>query len=370
LGFQETRTAQLAAKTLEELGIRVQTGVAKTGVVGRLGQGHPVVGLRADMDALALQEANDVPYASQVPGVMHACGHDAHVAILLGAARLLTEMPDRPAGEIRFLFQPCEENVDIDGKSGAVRMVEEGALDGMDSVIGLHVTSDQPSGVFEIIDGCPTSAVSIYDAEVIGHGCHDAYPQTGLDAVFLLGQVINAVHGVKATRINPFRPSILSISTVHGGEARNVLPASIQISGTIRAYDEETHILLVKELERALGVAKALGGDYRLQVHRQFFSTQNDPGIVKVLRQVVTDLFGTKALAEPQPGMAGEDFAHMTRLVPGVWFQFGARIDDEIRPHHSPFFDVDESVFPMGAALLAETACRLLEQASGSLSEI
>ena len=232
----------------------------------------------------------------------------------------------------------------------------------MDAVLALHITSDLPSGVFEILDGYSTSAVGLYDAEIIGRGCHDAYPQTGLDTVFLLGQVINAVHGIKATRIDPFHPTILSISTVHGGEARNVIPTSIRISGTIRAYNEETQDLLILELERALGVAKALGGDYRLSVNRQFIPTRNDPRIVKILRQTVSDLFGDGALAEPKPGMAGEDFAHMARAVPGTFFQAGARIGNEIRPHHSPIFDVDESVFPMCSALLAEAVCRLLSE--------
>jgi len=363
LGFQEQRTAEIVAGALGEMGLRVRTGVGKTGVVGALGQGRPAVGIRADMDALALEEANPVPYASCVPGVMHACGHDAHVAIALGVARLLSEMEDRPGGEVRFLFQPSEETVDAEGKGGALRMVEERAVEGLDAVVAMHVTSDYPAGEFEIVDGYATAAVDSYDAAVLGQGCHDAYPHTGLDTVFVLAQVINAIHGVRATRVDPLRPTILSVSTVHGGEARNVIPKEVKISGTIRSYDEQTRAQLARELERALGVARALGGDYRLAIQRHGRSTDNDPQIAQIIRQVVTDMAGAERLRKPTPGMAGEDFGYMAQDIPGVWFQFGCRIGDEERPHHSPTFDLDESVFPLGAAVLAETACRLLQRA-------
>lgn len=362
LGFQEHRTAQLVADVLHGMGIRVITGVGKTGVIGTLGIGKPAIGIRADMDALAVQEANEVPYASQTPGVMHACGHDAHVAILLGVAKLMSQMVERPPGEIRFLFQPSEENVDEEGKSGAVRMVEDGALKGLDAVLALHVTSDIPAGQFEIVDGYPTASVDLYDAVLIGKGCHDAYPQTGLDPIFILGQVINAIHGIRAIRINPVRPSIVSICTVHAGDARNVVPSTVQISGTLRSYDDKTREKLILELERALSVATVLGGDYKLTLKRQAISTQNNSQIVSVVHRVIVEMFGEDSLIRPEPGMAGEDFGYMSREIPGIWFQFGARKGKEVRPHHSPIFDLDETALPKGVAVLVETACRLLRQ--------
>ena len=360
LGFLQHDTARLVARVLREMGLHVQTGVGKTGVVARLGEGHPAIGLRADMDALAVQEANDVIYASQTPGVMHACGHDAHVAILLGVARLLAEMPDRPAGQVRFLFQPSEEGMDAEGKSGAQRMVEDGAVDGLDVIVAQHVTSDYPCGEVEIVDGYATAAVDTYEATILGAGCADAYPHTGLDTIFIAAQVINAIHGVRSTRVDPLRPSILSVSTVHGGSARNVIPPEVTISGTIRSYDDETRDLLPRELERALSVARALGGDYRLSLRKGYASTHNDARVAAVLRQVVLDLAGPGCLRKPQPGMSGEDFGCMMRGIPGVWFQLGAQIGHEKRPHHSPTFDIEESVLPLGAALLTETARRLL----------
>jgi amidohydrolase len=355
LGFQEYQTARLGANLLRENGIHVTTGVGKTGVVGTLGKGRPAIGIRADMDALVLQEANKVPYASEVPNVMHACGHDAHVAILLGLAKLLAQAEDPPEGEVRFLFQPSEESVDDDGKSGAVRMVEDGAVDGLDAIIALHVTSDYPLGQFEIADGYPTAAVNGYEAEIIGKGCPDAYPHQGLDPIFILAQVINSIHGIRAIRIDPVRPSIISVSTVRGGDVSNVVPTTVNISGTIRSYDEETMEELLKELERALSVAKALGGDYKLKLQRHGYSSRNDTELVAILREVIVEMVGENHLLKIDPGMAGEDFGYMARNIPGVFFHLGAQIKGEKRPHRSPVFDLDESVFPLGVAVLAGT---------------
>jgi amidohydrolase len=360
LGFQEHRTAQLVADTLRAMGLCVETGIGKTGVVGHLGEGRPAIGIRADMDALPLQEANDVPYASQTPGVMHACGHDAHVGILLGVAKLLSEMADRPAGEIRFLFQPCEEATDDEAKSGATRMIEDGALDGLDAVIALHVDTKTPAGKVKIGDGYMMAAVDSFDATIVGAGCHGAYPHTGVDPIFILAQVINAIHGIRARRINSVRPAVISIGSVHGGDASNVIPNEVKINGTIRSYDDETRQQLWEELEKALGVARALGGDGQITIREGFPSTHNDPEISALIRQVAEEMLGADGLYPPERAMGAEDFSYMVRKAPGAMFMLGAQIGNENRPSHSPIFDLDESAFPIGSAVLAETACRLL----------
>jgi amidohydrolase len=360
LGFQEHRTAQLVADTLRTMGLCVETGIGKTGVVGHLGEGRPAIGIRADMDALPLQETNDVPYASQTPGVMHACGHDAHVGILLGVAKLLSEMEDRPVGEIRFLFQPCEEALDDEAKSGAMRMIEDGALDDLDAVIALHVDSETPAGKVEIGDGYMMAAVDSFDATIVGAGCHGAYPHTGIDPIFILAQVINAIHGIRARRINPVRPAVISIGSIHAGDASNVIPNEVKINGTIRSYDDETRQQLREELEKALGVARALGGDCQITIEEGFPSTYNDPEVSAIIRQVAEEMLGADGLYPPERAMGAEDFSYMVRKAPGAMFMLGAQIGDENRPHHSPTFDLDESAFPIGAAVLAETACRLL----------
>ncbi len=360
LGFQEHRTAQLVADALRAMGLRAETGVGKTGVVGYLGQGRPAVGIRADMDALPLQEANDVPYASQTPGVMHACGHDTHVAILLSVARMLNEMEDRPPGEIRFLFQPCEEAHDEEGKSGAWWMVQQGALANLDAVIALHVSSETPAGTIEIGSGHISAAVDTFDAVITGAGCHGAYPHTGVDPIFILAQVINVIHGIRARRVNPVRSAVISIGSVHTGEAPNIIPETVKLNGTIRSYDKETREQLWEELEKALAVARALGGDYQLNIYHGFPSVYNDPAVAELLQQVAQEMLGDDALYPQEPEMGAEDFSYMAQEAPGAMFGLGARIGEERRPHHSPFFDIDESALPVGAAVLAETTCRLL----------
>ena len=204
LGFQEHRTAEVVADLLSGMSLRVETGVGKTGVVGFLGKGRPAIGIRADMDALPLQEANDVDYASRTPGIMHACGHDAHMAILLGVAQYMSQMEHRPAGEVRFLFQPCEEGWDHDGEEWRrTHAFEDGALEGLDAALALHVMSNIPAGFVQICDGPALAAVDAFRARIIGKGGHGAYPHTSIDPIFILAQVINAVQGIRSRRIAP-----------------------------------------------------------------------------------------------------------------------------------------------------------------------
>jgi amidohydrolase len=361
LGFQEFRTGRKVAETLRGMGLEVTTGVAKTGVVAILGEGSPVVGIRADMDALPIHEANEVPYASQTAGVMHACGHDSHTAMLLGVAKLLSEMPDRPDGQIRFFFQPCEETHDEEAKSGALRMVEEGALDGLDYVIALHVDSELTAGKANIRGGYITANVDDFYATIRGKGCHGAHPDQGIDPIYLVAQVINALHGIRARRIDPIHPAVLTIGTIQGGGGVNVIPETVEISGTLRSYDDETREKLIVEVERALGVARALGGEYELNIVRGCPSTYNDPAVASTIQTVIADVAGKDAFVERELSLGGEDFSIMTRKAPGAMFMLGAKKDSVDRPHHNPRFDLDESVFATGTALLAETALRLLE---------
>ncbi len=361
LSFQELRTARLVADTLREMGIEVESGVGKTGVVARIGEGRPAIGIRADMDALPLQEMNDVTYKSLTPGVMHACGHDAHTAILLGVARLLNNMPDRPSGEIRLLFQPSEEDEDSDRKSGAVRMIEDGALEDLDAVIALHVNSGMPAGQIRVATGPNSASVDSFNATIIGEGCHGAYPHQGVDPIFILAQVINAINGIRARRINPVRPAVISIGAVHAGSANNVIPDEVQMNGTIRSYDDETREQLWKELEQAFSITRALGGDYKLEIIKSYPSQHNDAQVAQLIREIGVEMLGDDSLYPEEPGMGAEDFAYMTRKAPGAMFSLGAKFDEVNRPHHSPIFDLDESSFAIGAAILTESACRLLK---------
>jgi len=362
LGFQEFRTARVVAQTLSDMGLEVVTGVGKTGVMAVIGEGSPVVAIRADMDALPILEANEVEYTSQTPGVMHACGHDSHTAMLLGVARILVEMPNRPAGQIRLLFQPCEETVDAEGKSGAQRMVEEGAMQGVDRVIALHVGSEIPAGKVISSGGPLTAAVDDFNATIIGKGCHGAHPDEGIDPIYLAAQVLNALHGIRARRINPIHPAVVTIGTIHGGTARNVIPNEVTISGTLRSYDPKVREQLRVEVERALGVARALGGDFKLEFMIGCASVINDVSVAETLHAVASEVVGAENLIEREPSMGGEDYSYMTNAAPGAMFMLGAKRDEVDRPHHNALFDLDESVFKSGTAILAGTAVRLLEE--------
>ena len=361
MGFKEKRTAGVVAEALKEMGIRVDTEVGKTGVVGHLGEGSPVVGIRADMDALPLQEANEVPYASQNPGVMHACGHDAHTAILLGVARILSEVSDRPPGEIRFIFQPSEEDWDEELKSGATRMIEDGALEGLDAVIALHVDNNTLTGQIEINGGNASAAVDSFQATIIGQGGHGAYPHETVDPTFILAQVINAIHGIRARRIKPIDAAVISIGAIHAGYTSNVIPESVELMGTIRSFDTEVREQLSEELEKAFALTRAFGGDYSLTIERGFPSMYNDPEVVELICQTASEMLGEDKVAPSDAEMGAEDFSYMSQLVPGAMFWLGVKIDDTPRPAHSPIFDISEDALPIGAALLAEVACRLLK---------
>jgi len=358
LGFQETRTAARVAKELESLGYRVRTGVGRTGVVGDLGQGHPVVAIRADMDALPIQEANEVPYASQVPGVMHACGHDSHTAIALGVATLLAQ--ETFPGTVRFLFQPAEEVGDEEGISGAHRMVEDGAMAEVDAVLALHVDCSVPVGDITIAAGPVSAGVDSFFANIIGKGGHGAMPHQVVDPIYIAGHVILALHGIVSRHLHPTAPAVVSIGSIHGGQAENVIPRQVEISGTIRFMRTPVRKQIHAEIERALGVAQALGGDYALRFEPGDLPMINDAGVVELIQEVAAGWLGEEHIHPTRPEMGAEDFGAFSELAPGAMFMLGARIEGDERKAHNPRFDIDERCLPIGAAILAEAALRRL----------
>lgn len=360
LGFREVKTATLIAETLESLGIKVQTGVAKTGVIGYLGEGAPVLAIRADMDALPIQELNEVPYRSQVPGVMHACGHDAHVAVALGAAMLLEEM--ELEGEVRFLFQPSEERFDEEGKSGAMRMVEEGAMEGVGAILALHVDSETESGVVKISPGPMAAAEDSFEATIMGRGCHGAHPHRGVDPIFLAGEVILAIQGIVSRRIDPVKQAVISIGSIHGGTAENIIPGEVELTGTIRSFEQGVREQLHTELEKAFQVARALGGDFRLTIEEGYPVMVDEAKMAALTREVAIDLLGEEKVWPKEPSMGAEDFSYFLAQAPGAMFRLGIK-RGEMRPGHSPHFDLDEEALPIGAAILAESARRYLASA-------
>lgn len=360
-GFQEYETARLVSRTLEELGARVREGVAKTGVLAELGEGNPVVAIRADMDALPIAEATGLAFASQVPNMMHACGHDAHVTCALGAAMLLADdLVAADSGTIRFLFQPSEEQRDEDGHSGAIRLIEEGGLDGVAAVIALH-TRGLAVGSIGVTSGPALAANDTIKITIQGRAAHGAHPEEGVDAIAISAQVITAIQQIVSRRISSVSPAVVSVTTIHGGVKENVIADRVELGGTIRTTGGEARQYVIDELERALNVGRVLGAKCELQVIEGYAATHNDPGVTKIIRNAATDLLGPAKVQEMPFDPWAEDFGYMTARVPGAMFWLGVTSERVPNPvWHSATFDLDEDALPIGAMVLAASALSLL----------
>lgn len=361
LTFTEQHTASLVNGVLLDLGIESETEVAKTGVVGHIrGGAGPTVGLRADMDALPIQEINGTEFDSTRPGIMHACGHDAHTAMLLGAASILKQLADeqRLPGAVRLLFQPSEEAQDDEGKSGGMRMVEEGALQGVDAVFGLHVNPFHSVGVVATRSGPMMAAADEFTLTLHGSGGHAARPQSTVDPIALSGHVINAIHQVVSRRINPLEAGVITIGTIHGGTVSNVIPDTVAMTGTIRSFTLETRQRLHDELHKAVRVVEALGGSAELSIKPGYPPTVNSPEATAVMVGAMRDLLGEEQVKEAEMGMGAEDFSFMAQSAPGCFLRIGVRNPawEQVYPVHRADFRMDEDALPIGAAALAATA--------------
>ncbi|HHY58969.1 MAG TPA: amidohydrolase [Chloroflexi bacterium] len=366
LTFTEQRTASLVNATLVDLGIETETEVAKTGVVGHIRGGDgPVVGLRADMDALPIQEINGTEFDSTRPGIMHACGHDAHTAMLLGAATVLKGLADegRLPGTVRLLFQPSEEAQDSEGKSGGMRMVEEGALQGVDAVFGLHVDSHHNVGYVATRSGPMMAAADKFELVITGSGGHAARPQSTVDPIALSAHVINAVHQIVSRRLDPIEHGVITIATIHGGTVDNVIPNTVTMTGTIRSFTPEGRDVLHTELQRAVRIVEPLGGRAELTIFPGYPPTVNDPAATEHMMATMRDLLGDEHVAEGEMLMGAEDFSYMAQAAPGCFLRLGVHNPawKEYYPVHRADFRIDEDALPIGAAALALTAVRWLE---------
>jgi amidohydrolase len=360
IGFELHRTSKIVAAELEKMGYRVKRGVGKTGVVAELGEGGKVVAIRADMDALPILEQNEYEYVSQTPGAMHACGHDSHTAMALGAALLLSK--EKLPGRVRFLFQPCEETTDEEGKSGAQRMSAEGAMDGVDYVIAQHVDPLRPVGTIGINAGPSSGGVDGWYAVIKGKGGHGAHPNKTIDPFYLLGHVIIALNGIVSRRLNPFEPAVVSIGSIHGGSAENVIPESVKVTGTLRFTNEAVHQQIHEEMKRVFEMIRALGGDYELRYEIGGPPMINDKMVSDVIEKTGKDLLGTDNVHEIEKTLGAEDFGEFMKHAPGAMFTLGTQKQghEDYLLHH-PKFDLDERALPIGTAMLVETAKRFLE---------
>lgn len=371
LSFQEVETSRFVAETLAKIpGMQVRTEVGyPTAVVGTLTTGAgPVIAIRADMDALPIQEKNNAAYRSRHDGIMHACGHDAHTTIALGAATLLAQSfyKGKLNGTVKFLFQPAEERADENGSTGAPYMMKSGVLDDVDAVLALHMSPEDLLGEIKVHDGYSMANVDVFQAKITGSGGHGAYPYLGTDPIWMLGPVLQAVYGITARRVSPLEPSVISVGKLESGFASNIIPTEVVIEGTIRSYHPEVRKIIHKELEQAFSIVKSFGGDYQLTITGEDPALKNNPDINYYIRETIEALFPQfKIIAQPF-GMGGEDFAHMTQSVPGAMFFLGCALaDGKARNLHTPYFDIDEQVLPTGTAIIAETVNRLLKRRMG-----
>jgi len=367
LGFEEKRTAGIVTEHLTRLGYRVYTGIAKTGVIGVLQGARPgrTVMLRFDMDALPIQEENQVEYASQHPGVMHACGHDAHVTVGLGAATLLQRHRDDLAGVVKLVFQPGEE-----GLNGAEVMVKEGALDDYgprpDAAFGLHVWSQSPLGQANLTVGPMMAAAERWTMTVTGRGSHGAQPHLGTDPIVAAAQVINALQTIVSRNVDPQKTAVVTVGTLHGGTAFNIIPPQVEMTGTVRTFDPQVRQTVLERIQAlSQGVAAAMGVAVELKLDLLTPAVINHPETTALLHQVVEDVLGAGTVNDAFQTMGSEDMAYFMNEVPGSFLFLGAANAERglTYPHHNPRFDIDEAVLPLGVAILAETATRFLNEA-------
>jgi len=360
LSFHERATANLVARRLKALGIEVRTGVGGTGVLGILrgARRGKVVALRADMDALPVAEKANVKFKSNVKGVMHACGHDTHVAMLLGAAKILAKHKKELNGTVKFLFQPAEEH---GGTGGAKPMIEDGVMRDprVNYVFGLHIESLRRSGEFGVRPRAMMAAPDGFRIRVLGKGGHGSAPHETVDPVYVAAQVIMGLQGVSARMIDPVQPFVISVCSVHGGTKDNIIPDEVVLEGTIRTLDREVRKLAkAKVKEVATGVSRSFGARCEVEFMKDAYPiTYNDPKVTERAIEVLKRVPGTKVRIV-EPVLGGEDFSRFLEKAPGTFYFLGTRNAAKgcVYPNHSSMFKVDEEVLKFGTASLAAMA--------------
>ncbi len=357
IGFAVEKTAGAVADHLRSWNIPVQTRVGRTGVVGELRcrGAAPTVALRAELDALPVDEQTDLPYRSRAPGQAHACGHDGHLAMVLGAARLLAERASELSTNVKFIFQPSEEQF----PGGAAGMIAEGVLDGVDEVFSLHVTPTLPTGMFTIGDGTLLAAAANFKIVIRGRGGHAGMPQLSIDPVVVAAEVVLALQTIVARKVDPFDSAIVTVGRVAAGSAPNVIPDQAEIEGTYRSLQNDVLPLLRAEIERlAQQIAAAHGATAEVHFIDGYPAVVNDPRAATWARAQVSTLWGDEALAPFRPRLACDDFAYFLEARPGAFISLGCgRPDvDSNYPNHHPRFQLDEACLPIGAALLVQMA--------------
>jgi amidohydrolase len=362
-GFNEVKTAAFVAAQADRIGLKVRTGVAGTGVLGLLETGRPgpTLMIRADMDALPIAEETGLPFASTHPGCMHACGHDAHMAMALGAAAVLTELRARLTGTIKFVFQPAEE-----GPGGAKPMIEAGVMENptVDYAIACHVWAERPEGVIGVRTGPCLAAMDRFDIKITGRGGHGAQPHLCVDALEVGTQVVAALQRVVSRQMNPVEPAVVTVGSFRAGTAFNIIPAEALMSGTTRTFSLEVWDAWKGRLERIVkGVCDSMSAGYELTYTRGYPPTVNDPAVADVVRRCAAATVGADRVEVPELTMGGEDMSFFLQRAPGCFYNLGVGRPGGA-PLHNSRFDFAEELMLLGIETHCRVALELLGKAS------
>ncbi|MBC7765441.1 MAG: amidohydrolase [Hyphomonadaceae bacterium] len=364
LSSQEFQTSVFIQQKLIGLDIAVTAPIFNTGVMGLLcgnGEGKTLA-IRADMDALPITEANDVPYRSQNDGVMHACGHDVHMTVALGAAMVLSQMKEHFNGNVKLLFQPAEE-----GEGGALPMIEAGVLQNptVDACIGAHVWAGIPVGKVGLALGATMASPDEFDLTIYGKGGHGAMPHLCIDPIVIGAKVVDALQTVVSRRVDPLKPAVVTVASFHAGTAHNIIPETAQLKGTVRTLDPVLRLEVKQIIEQTIeGIVRGMGGTYDFKYAFRYPPLINDANITHQMSQSVTKILGNDALLwQDKPSMAGEDFAYFAQKVPSTFFNLGCTPLNCEKPHplHHPSFDVDEQCIKTGVAVMVQFALDFLK---------
>lgn len=363
LSFQEVHTPKKIAQFLTELGIEVKTGVGGRGVVGYIRGGKPgkTVALRADFDALPIQDEKDVPYKSTVDGVMHACGHDAHTSTLLYVAKVLSEHKEELAGTVVLIHQFAEEIT----PGGAISMIEDGCLDGVDAIFGTHLWSPMPVGTVGYNAGPFMAAADRFELKVIGKGGHGASPHETVDPIAIGTSIVQQLQQIISRRIDPLKPAVLTVASFHAGSAFNVIPSTASITGTVRTFDSDIQDEIIMQMERIISSAcENAGATYEFNYEKGYPAVINHPEETALLVQSAVQVVGSEQTIQIAPSMGAEDFAYYLQKVPGTYFFTGAGNKEKgiTYPHHHGRFDIDEQAMLIAAKVLLTATLDYLNQ--------
>lgn len=358
IGFEVQRTAGIAAAELKKLGLVVREGVGQSGVIGDLDIPGATtrIALRADMDALPMQEEGNPPYKSRIDGKAHMCGHDAHTAMLIGAARVINDLKEQLQTSVRFIFQPSEEKL----PGGAPAMIADGALEKVDEIFGLHVWPLTDTGKFSICQGPVMGQPDEFEIEITGSGGHAAMPQKTVDPIVIASQFITAIQAIVARNIDPLEPAVLSVTQFHAGSALNVIPETVRIAGTVRTLHQNTRKMIRQQLEKTLAAfTGANEATYQFEYREGYPVCYNHASSAEKAFRIAKALVGeTNVIYPERPFLLGEDFAYYTEKVPGCFIFLGTRNKrkDAVYMCHDPRFDIDEDCMLEGMALHAALA--------------